>query len=73
MDHAVNWKAISAIGQIVGAIAVVMLEAFRLNEAITFPTNSACRSLIRLAADATYDDLLGVMVKREDARLTLVK
>jgi hypothetical protein len=24
MDHAVNWEAISAIGQIVGAFAVVM-------------------------------------------------
>ena len=24
MDHAVNWEAISAIGQIVGAIAVVI-------------------------------------------------
>jgi len=24
MDHAVNWEAISAIGQIVGALAVVI-------------------------------------------------
>ena len=32
LDHAVNWEAISAIGQVVGAIAVVVSLIYLANE-----------------------------------------
>ena len=53
MNHAVNWEAISAIGQIVGAIAVVISLIYVARE-----IRSNAR-LARLASVDTINDWLG--------------
>jgi hypothetical protein len=35
MDHALNWEAISAIGQIVGALAVVISLIYLAREVVS--------------------------------------
>jgi hypothetical protein len=52
MDHAVNWEAISAIGQIVGAIAVVISVLY-----LAVQVRSNARETRRAAMRSTLDAL----------------
>jgi len=52
MNHAVNWEAISAIGQIVGAIAVVISLIYLATE-----VRSNARATRRTAMRSTLDAL----------------
>ena len=52
MDHAVNWEAISAIGQLVGALAVVISLIYLARE-----VRSNARETRRAAMRSTLDSL----------------
>ena len=52
LDHAVNWEAISAIGQIVGAIAVVISLIYLATE-----VRSNARATRQAAMRSTVDSL----------------
>jgi hypothetical protein len=51
MNHAVNWEAISAIGQIVGTIAIVISPIYLATE-VRRNTRASQKAAIRSTSDA---------------------
>ena len=64
LDHAVNWEAISAIGQLVGALAVVMSLIYLANEVRS--NARATRLAARRSTLDAFNRLAQQLIERAD-------